>query len=92
MALNRRFTGSKCLINIGLRRQMRTGALQQREFDAADLCMLALFECLCQTRSQTTELRVAETVCCGGLRLGHERAVGIVEPSETAISTLFFCS
>ena len=61
------------------RGQMGGAALQQVQLDAADLGARLLLQDLGQNGGQTAQLGVAEAVGGGGLGLGHEVAVGVVD-------------
>ena len=58
---------------------MRGAALQQRQLDAADLRAGLFLQDVGKQRCQTAELGMTEAVGAGGLRLGNELAVGIVD-------------
>ena len=67
------------LLHIGLGSQVRAAALEQGELDAADLGAGGLLHGLSQVSGQAAQLGVAEAVGGGGLGLGHEGAVGVVD-------------
>ena len=79
------------LVDVGLGRAVRGAALQQAQLDAANLRAGLFLADIGQVRGQTAQLGMAEAVGRGGLRLGDEAAVGVVDAlgdSDDAVAVL----
>ena len=72
-------TGVEGLLDVGAGGHMGGAALQQAQLDAADLGAGGSLDHVGQAGSQAAQLGMAEAVGAGGLRLGDEAAVGIVD-------------
>ncbi|MPM24823.1 hypothetical protein SDC9_71309 [bioreactor metagenome] len=68
------------LLNVRLRGQMRTAALQKAQLDAPDLGAGLLLDDCGKRGGKAAKLGVTEPVGGGGLRLGDKGAVWIVDP------------
>ena len=67
------------LLHVGVGGQVGPAALKQGELDATDLGPSALLDKVSQLYRQAAQLGMAEAVGGGGLRLGDEAAVGVVD-------------
>ena len=79
------------LVDVGLGRAVCGAALEQAQLDAANLRAGLFLADIGQQRSQTAQLGMAEAVGRGGLRLGDEAAVGVVDAlgdSNDAVAVL----
>ena len=71
--------GHMGLVDVGLGRAVRGAALQQAQLDAANLRAGLFLDDVGQQRGKAAQLGMAEAVGRGGLGLGDEAAVGIVD-------------
>ena len=89
--LNSGLAGHERLVDVGLRGAVRRAALEQAQFDAANLRAGLFLADIGQVRGKAAQLGMAEAVGRGGLRLGDEAAVGVVDAlgdSDDAVAVL----
>ena len=79
-SLNNSFTACViCFVDIGRGGKMRAAALQKAQLNAAHLGAGVLLDNFREHGGKPAELDMAESVGRGGLRLGNEGAVGIMD-------------